>query len=96
MLKNPESVTAKAFANPPVLGAPGLVNSRAWRACELPAANGHTTARSLARLYGALARGGEVDGYRVLSPDSIVRCHSEQANGPTKSCLSRRDSDWAS
>jgi len=82
VLKNPESVTAKAFANPPVLGAPGLVNSRAWRGCEIPAANGHTTARSLARLYGALARGGEVDGYRVLTPESIVRCHSEQASGP--------------
>ncbi|HVA79080.1 MAG TPA: serine hydrolase domain-containing protein, partial [Candidatus Binataceae bacterium] len=33
-------------------------------------------------LYGALARGGEVDGYRVLTPESIVRCHSEQASGP--------------
>ncbi|HUY38232.1 MAG TPA: serine hydrolase domain-containing protein, partial [Candidatus Binataceae bacterium] len=81
-LKNPESVTAKAFANPPVLGSPGLVNTRAWRACEIPAANGHTDARSLARLYGALARGGELDGYRVLTPESIVRCHSEQARGP--------------
>ncbi len=87
VLKNPESVTAKAFANPPVLGIPGLVNSREWRACELPAANGHTTARSLARLYGALARGGELDGYRVLSRESIARCHTEQSFGPDEVLL---------
>jgi CubicO group peptidase (beta-lactamase class C family) len=81
ILSNPESMLARAFANPPVMAQPGLVNSRAWRAAELPAANGHTTARSLARLYGALSRGGEVDGYRVLTPESIVRCHSEQSRG---------------
>ncbi len=82
VINNPESVTAKAFANPPLMSKPGLVNTREWRAAELPAANGHATARSLARLYGALARGGEVDGYRVLSPESIARCHQEQAMGP--------------
>ena len=59
-MKNPESVVAKAFMNPPLMGKPGLVNSREWRAAEIPAANGHGTARSLARLYGALARGGEL------------------------------------
>jgi CubicO group peptidase (beta-lactamase class C family) len=79
--KNPESVTAKAFMNPPVLTKPGLVNSREWRAAEIPAANGHTTARALARLYGALARGGEVEGYRVLTPGSIARCYEEQSRG---------------
>jgi CubicO group peptidase (beta-lactamase class C family) len=79
--KNPESATAKAFMNPPVLTKPGLVNSREWRAAEIPAANGHTTARALARLYGALARGGDVDGYRVLTPQSIARCYDEQSRG---------------
>jgi CubicO group peptidase (beta-lactamase class C family) len=81
IMKNPETVTAKSFMNPPTMSQPGLVNSREWRACELPAANGHTDARSLARLYGALARGGEIDGYRVMSPEEIVRCHSEQSWG---------------
>jgi CubicO group peptidase (beta-lactamase class C family) len=79
--KNPESATAKAFMNPPVLTKPGLVNSREWRAAEIPAGNGHTTARALARLYGALARGGEVDGYRVLMAPSIARCWEEQSRG---------------
>jgi len=79
--RDPESVTAKTFNNPPLGIRPGLVNSREWRASELPAANGHTNARALAKLYGALARGGELDGYRVLSPESIARCAAEQSYG---------------
>ena len=82
MMKNPESAGAKAFMNPPVLTKPGLVNSREWRAAEIPAANGHGTARSLARLYGALARGGELDGVRVMSKDEVANCSIEQSNGP--------------
>jgi CubicO group peptidase (beta-lactamase class C family) len=81
-MKNPESVAAKAFMNPPLMGKPGLVNSREWRAAEIPAANGHGTARSLARLYGALARGGELDGVRVMSKDEIAKCSIEQSYGP--------------
>lgn len=37
----------------------------------VPAANGVFTARSLARLYAALAGGGEVDGVRLLSPEVV-------------------------
>ena len=83
-MKNPESVVAKAFMNPPLMGKPGLVNSREWRAAEIPAANGHGTARALARLYGALARGGELDGVRVMSKDEVAKCSIEQSNGPDK------------
>src|SRR5439155_27316700 len=36
---DPQSMTFKAFANPPDLMAPGTVNSRQWRAAEMPAAN---------------------------------------------------------
>jgi len=36
------------------------------RAC-LPSANGHFSARALARVYGALAQGGAIDGVRILS-----------------------------
>lgn len=82
VMKNPESMLAKAFMNPPLMGKPGLVNSREWRAAEIPAANGHGTARSLARLYGALARGGELDGVRVMAKDEIAKCSVEQSVGP--------------
>jgi CubicO group peptidase (beta-lactamase class C family) len=36
---------------------------------ELPSANGVATARALARMYGAIANGGMVDGTRFLSPE---------------------------
>jgi CubicO group peptidase (beta-lactamase class C family) len=78
---NPESVTAKAFMNPPAAMKLAVVNGRAWRGAEIPAANGHTTARALARLYGALARGGEIDGVRVLTPSAIMRCSQEESYG---------------
>jgi CubicO group peptidase (beta-lactamase class C family) len=80
MLRDPNSMSAKAITNPPI-DIVGDANTRAWRAMELPSANGHATARSLARVYGALARGGEVDGYQVLTPESIVRCYTEQSSG---------------
>jgi CubicO group peptidase (beta-lactamase class C family) len=81
-MKDPESMLAKAFMNPPMMARPGLGNSREWRAAEIPAANGHGTARSLARLYGALARGGELDGVRVMSKHEIAQCSIEQSFGP--------------
>lgn len=37
----------------------------------MPSANGMFTARSLARLYAALAGGGQVDGQRILSPQRV-------------------------
>ncbi|WP_420715978.1 serine hydrolase domain-containing protein [Mycobacterium sp. 663a-19] len=39
---------------------------------ELPAANGVVTARALARMYGAIANGGEVDGIRFLSRELVA------------------------
>ena len=57
------------------------MNTRAWRAAEIPAANGHGTARGLARIYGALARDGELDGVQVLSPAQIERANTEQSFG---------------
>ena len=81
LMKDPESVTGKALMNPPNTLAPTTTNSRAWRAAEIPGANGHSDARSLARVYGALARGGEVDGVRVMSAAEIVKCYTEQSKG---------------
>jgi CubicO group peptidase (beta-lactamase class C family) len=82
VMKDPESVAFKAFMNPPGGMRPGLVNTREWRAAEIPAANGHTTARSLAKLYGVLARGGELDGVRVMSKEQVAQCSIEQSSGP--------------
>jgi len=79
-MADPTTMTGSAFGNPPL--AADLVNSRAWRAAELPAVNGHGTAKALAQIYGALARGGEIDGVRILRPATIENAREEQAFGP--------------
>ena len=76
---NPEGMLARTFGNPPLLAV--SPNTRAWRAAELAAANGHSNAFSLARIYGALANGGSLDGVRLLSRDGIERAREEQVNG---------------
>ena len=72
LVKDPESVSAKAIMNPPTTMLPTTTNSRAWRGAEIPGANGHANARALARVYGALARGGEVDGVRVMTAAELA------------------------
>jgi CubicO group peptidase (beta-lactamase class C family) len=47
-------------------------NRRPWHAAEIPGAGGVGDSRSLARLYGCLARGGELDGVRLLSEAAIA------------------------
>jgi CubicO group peptidase (beta-lactamase class C family) len=79
LLANPDSVSGRTFLNPP--RAEGLVNTRAWRAAEIPAANGHTSARGVARVYAALARGGEIDSVRLLAPATIDRAIEQQSKG---------------
>ena len=44
----------------------------------IPAANGLFTARSLARMYAALANGGEIDGVRLLSAKAVARATRPQ------------------
>ncbi len=79
-MRDPSTMTGAAFNNP--RGGADDVNRREWRAAEVPAANGHGTARALARIYGALARGGEIDGVRILEPESVELARTEQAFGP--------------
>ena len=58
--------------NPPLFeGLPAHWNSRAYHAAEIPGAGAIGTARSIARLYGCLACGGELDGVRLLRPETI-------------------------
>jgi len=59
-------------------------NSRQVHATEMPAANGITTARSLARMYAATV--GEVDGVRLLDDGTAAAVRAEAVNGPD-ACL---------
>jgi CubicO group peptidase (beta-lactamase class C family) len=79
-MRDPTTLTGAAFATADL--GDDAVNGRAWRAAEIPAANGHGTAAALARIYGALARGGEVDGVRILESETLERAIEEQAHGP--------------
>jgi CubicO group peptidase (beta-lactamase class C family) len=56
----------------------GGSNSRVWRAAGDGSATSFTTADGLARVYAALARGGELDGVRVLRSETIDAAIEEQ------------------
>jgi CubicO group peptidase (beta-lactamase class C family) len=60
-------------------------NTRAVHATEMPAANGITTARSLAKMYAATI--GEVDGIRLYGDDIVARSSAERVNGPDQSLV---------
>jgi CubicO group peptidase (beta-lactamase class C family) len=45
---------------------------------SIPAGNGLFTARSLARMYAALAGGGEIDGVRLLSEETLTKATQRQ------------------
>jgi CubicO group peptidase (beta-lactamase class C family) len=59
-------------------------NDAAFREAEIPAANAIGTVRSIARLYGCLARGGELDGVRLLSEDAVKTGRTELSRGLCK------------
>jgi CubicO group peptidase (beta-lactamase class C family) len=68
-----DSIAARCLSNP-VLRGDGC-NCRAWRAAEIPAANGTGNARAVARVAGAVAAG------RVLSEDTLARLIEPQSDG---------------
>ncbi|CAL9348284.1 hypothetical protein SUDANB58_00410 [Streptomyces sp. enrichment culture] len=65
-----------ALANPAVGAAEACTPE--WRAAEIPAANGHGTARAVAALYGVFAGRGAYGGHRVLSPEAAERVREGQ------------------
>jgi len=78
-IQYPNSKIAKVMANPVV--SVEVANSRPWRRAEIPAANGHGNARSVARVAAALACGGELDGVRLLGMETIEKAIEEQCYG---------------
>jgi len=78
--RDPDSMSGRALMNNASL-TPEVINSPAWRLAEIPASNAHTSAAALGRAYGALARGGELDGVHLLSPATIEQAAAEQSAG---------------
>lgn len=79
IIRPPESLYAAVMGNPPL--QPEIANTPAWRRAEIPAANGHGNARSVARIMAVLAGGGALDGVRLLSRETIERAITEQIYG---------------
>ncbi|MGJ5749561.1 CubicO group peptidase (beta-lactamase class C family) [Streptomyces puniciscabiei] len=67
-----------ALTNPAVGAAEA--NTDEWRAAEIPAANGHGTARAVAALYGVFAGRGRHGGRRLLSPEAAERVREGQGS----------------
>jgi CubicO group peptidase (beta-lactamase class C family) len=55
------------------------MNSRELRAQQMPAGNGVTDARSLAKMYAAKI--GEIDGVRLLKPETVERVRTLRTAG---------------
>jgi CubicO group peptidase (beta-lactamase class C family) len=49
-----------------------VVNSQAWRTAQIPAVNGHATAGAIARFFAGLVAGGELDGVRLVAPETVA------------------------
>ena len=54
-------------------------NRREFHAAEMPSSNGIGTARALARFYAALI--GEVDGVRLLRPETVAAACAVRSEG---------------
>jgi CubicO group peptidase (beta-lactamase class C family) len=75
----PNSISLKVLLNPVLTARETL--TREWRSAEIPASNGHGNARSVARIGAALACGGELDGVKLLSLNTIEKAIQEQSYG---------------
>lgn len=73
------AATTAAFLTP--WSSPAGRGQSEWRRMEIPSANGHCTAHALARLMGALANDGWLDGEDILSPALIAEASRERIRG---------------
>jgi CubicO group peptidase (beta-lactamase class C family) len=69
----------RTFSNPPLDAT--VAWTEPWRRAEIPAANGHGNARSVAVVQSVLACGGTVGGRRFLSPEGCERALEQQSYG---------------
>jgi len=77
---DPNSLTGKAMALTAVNNG-DYTNYREWRAAEIPSANGHGNAHSMAKVGAAMACGGELDGVRLMGLPTIEKAIEEQCYG---------------
>lgn len=80
--KDNEDVTLRALAFKQNPDEPWAVtmNKPLWRTTEVASGSGHGNARGVARIYGALGNGGDLDGVHIMSNDQIEAMIVEQHN----------------
>lgn len=69
-LWGPGSILSKAGTMNGAINMEDL-SSRAWRAAEFPGANMYANAHAIARMYAATV--SDVDGIRILKPDTVAK-----------------------
>jgi CubicO group peptidase (beta-lactamase class C family) len=74
------SLKALAFRQNPDEPWAVTMNKPAWRTVEVASGSGHGNARGVARIYGALGAGGELDGVHVMRRDTLEAMLEEQHN----------------
>jgi CubicO group peptidase (beta-lactamase class C family) len=68
-----------AFMTP--WASPGGRSLAEWRRADIPSVTGHATAPALARLMGAMANGGWLDGVRLLKPETSEAAVAARGRG---------------
>lgn len=72
----------RIWRNPPIFPTDHIPwNSPNLHQAEIPGAGAIGTARSIARLYGCLAMGGEIDGITLLTPAALEQGRLPLADG---------------
>ncbi|HMB72928.1 MAG TPA: serine hydrolase domain-containing protein [Gammaproteobacteria bacterium] len=74
------SLRALAFRQNPDEPWAVTMNRREWRTVEVASGSGHGNARGVARIYGALGNGGDLDGVHIMSEGQIEAMITEQHN----------------
>jgi CubicO group peptidase (beta-lactamase class C family) len=75
--RNDGSIASRTFANPAI--SVSATRTRAWRAAEIPAANGHGNARSIVRAQTHMANGGSAFGKTIMSEAGAARIFDRQS-----------------
>lgn len=92
VLPNPESVVGKlakgtiekglrAWRVAPHPDIVGLVNDPQYGHEVMPSAFGRGNARAIGKLYAALSLGGTLEGYTILSPETLTKATTQQWEG---------------
>jgi CubicO group peptidase (beta-lactamase class C family) len=76
----PETLRNLAFRQNPDEPWRTTLNSPVWRSAEIASGNGHGNARGVSRIYGALVRGGAINGVELMSKAGLERMITEQHN----------------